>query len=105
MGILLLLLGVLAVASGALKLRARARTLVGRSPFAIAEFWAGTLTVIASALGLSRMRPLAWLVVLGVSGLIAVASVSHIRSIIDLERRRQASREARLETFLKSEDR
>ncbi len=105
MGILLLLLGVLAVVSGGLKLRARVRSLLGPSPFAVAEVWAGAFTIIASGLGLSRLRPLAWLVVFGISGLIVVALATHIRSYLDLERRRQASREARLTSFLKAEDR
>lgn len=105
MGILLLLLGVLAAASGGLKLRARVRSLLGRSPFAVAEVWAGLVAIITSGLGLSRLRPLAWIVVLSLSGLIVTASALHIRSYIDLERRRQASREARLQTFLNTRDR
>jgi hypothetical protein len=99
MGILLLLLGLLAVVSGAFKQRARVRKLVGRS-LAVAETTVGALTVIGSGLGLSRVRPLAWTVVGGVSGLILLASVVHVRRSMRLREEQEASEGARLKSYL-----
>jgi hypothetical protein len=100
MGILLLLLGLLAVVSGAFKQRARVRKLVGRSSLAVAETTVGALTVIGSGLGLSRVRPLAWTVVGGVSGLILLASVVHVRRSMRLREEQEASEGARLKSYL-----
>jgi hypothetical protein len=100
MGILLLLLGLLAVASGGFKLRGRVRKLLGRSPLALAETTVGALTVIGSGVGLARVRPLAWTIVVGVSGLILLASLEHVRKSVHLRREQEASEEARLKSHL-----
>ena len=65
MGVLLLLLGLLAAASGGFKLRPRVRLLLGYSSLAVAEVVLGALTIIGSGIGLARARPLAWAVVVG----------------------------------------
>lgn len=103
MGILLLLLGLLSVLSGSFKLRAHVRSLLGRSSLAVAEIAAGAITIIGSGIGLSRVRPLAWAVVLGVSGLILLASVVHVRTYMSHQRQREASGEARLRSFLNAD--
>lgn len=105
MGILLLLLGLLAVLSGGFKLRAHVRSLLGRSSLAVAEIAAGTATVIGSGIGLSRVRPLAWGAVFGVATLILVASAAHIRSYLRHRQKRLASTEARLRSYLDADSR
>ncbi len=59
LGILLFLLGLLAAAFGGLKLRSRVRSLLRTS----LETAVGVLTVLGSGVGLARVRPLAWAVV------------------------------------------
>ena len=103
MGMLLLLLGLLAVGSGGFKLRARVRALLGRSSLAVAETTVGALTVIGSGIGLSQVRPLAWTVVGGVSGLILLSSIAHVRRSVRIRREREASEAARLKSYLGSE--
>ncbi len=100
MGILLFLLGLLAAASGGLKLRSRVRSLVGSSPIAVAETAVGVLTVLGSGAGLSRVRPLAWTVVAVASALIVVSSVSQVRMARRRRERAKASEAARLESYL-----
>jgi hypothetical protein len=102
-GILLLLLGVLAAASGALKLRGRARSLVGTSPLAVVEAVAGGLTVLGSGMGLARQRPLAWTVV-GIVALVVVGSTTiHARRVAVHRRARRASEELRFTTYVRGE--
>ena len=103
MGILLLLLGVLAAASGAVKLRSRVRSLVGSSPLAVVETVAGALTVLGSGAGLARVRPLAWTVVALVVGLIVVSSVAHLRAALHRREKREASEETRLKVYLQTQ--
>jgi hypothetical protein len=66
-GVLLFLLGVLAAASGGLKLRSRVRSLLGVSPLAVAETAIGVLTILGTGVGLAHVRPLAWVVVVAVA--------------------------------------
>jgi hypothetical protein len=94
-GILLLLLGMLAAGSGALKLRSHARALLGASPLAVVELAAGALTVIGSGIGLARLRPLAWAAVGVVALLIIVSTVAHTRVVVTRQRARSASEERR----------
>ena len=103
MGILLLVLGVLAAASGGVKLRSRVRSLVGSSPLAVAETVAGALTVLGSGAGLARARPLAWTVVTLVVGLIGVSSVAHVRAALRRREKRDASEELRFKTYLQTQ--
>lgn len=102
MGILLLLVGVLAAASGGLKLRSRVRALLERPSLAVAETAAGALTVIGSGAGLARVRPLAWAVVAGVLGLILLSSVAYVRAGLRRRMKRKASEAARLKSYLQS---
>jgi predicted Kef-type K+ transport protein len=101
-GILLFLLGLLAAASGGLKLRSRVRSLLGVSPLAVAETAVGVLTVLGSGVGLARMRPLAWAVVVVATGVIAVSSTVHVRSALRRREKREASEAERLGSFLRS---
>jgi putative effector of murein hydrolase LrgA (UPF0299 family) len=102
MGILLFLLGLLAAASGGLKLRSRVRSLLGVSPLAVVETAVGVLTVLGSGAGLGRVRPLAWAVVVVAAGLIAVSSTAHVRSMLQRREKREASEAERLGSFLQS---
>jgi hypothetical protein len=104
-GILLFLLGLLAAASGGLKLRSRVRSLLGTSQLAVVETAVGVLTVLGSGVGLARVRPLAWAVVAVVSGLIVVSSVSHVRKVRWRRKRAEASEAARLASHLQRVDR
>ena len=102
MGLLLLLVGLLAVASGAIKLRPHVRSLLGRSSLAVTEIVLGAATVGASGVGLSRVRPLAWAVVAGALGLTLVSSLAYMRRALRHGQGRKASEEARLESHLGS---
>ncbi len=103
MGVLLFLLGLLAAASGGLKLRSRVRSLVGSSPLAVAEAAVGVLTVLGSGVGLARVRPLAWGVVVVTSGMIVVSSVSLVRKARRHRESAKASEAARLASHLQQE--
>jgi hypothetical protein len=100
MGILLLLLGILAGLSGAVKLRGHARTGLGRPRLARAELVLGALLVLGSAAGLARARPLAWMAVALTAGAVAVSSVLHLRKWRAHWRRRVESEGDRLEEYL-----
>ncbi|MBI4419730.1 MAG: hypothetical protein HY560_02820 [Gemmatimonadetes bacterium] len=102
MGILLYVLGLLAAASGGFKLRSRERALLGRSTLALAEAVAGAATVLASGMGLGRLRPLAWAVVGGVSALIVLSSVMHVRKAVGRRKHREASEAERLKSYIQS---
>ena len=104
MGILLFLLGLLAAASGGLKLRARVRSLVGNSSLAVAETIVGVLTVLGSGVGLARVRPLAWAVVAVASGLIVASSLSLVGKARRHRERAEASEAARLAGYLQRVD-
>ncbi len=103
MGILLLLIGILSVASGAFKMRERVRSYFGSSSLAFAEIVGGGLIIIASGAGLSRLRPAAWTAVAVVLALIVVSSSAHARRAAQHRRRREQSAEARLETYVQSD--
>jgi len=105
MGILLWVLGTLALGAGAIKLRGRTRVLVGRSPLAVAEIGAGVALVAGAGLGLGRTRPLAWLAV-GVTLVLIVASaVAHGRRLARATEARERSAERRLRQYLEVPDR
>ncbi len=104
MGIVLFVLGLLAAASGGLKLRSRVRSLVGSSSLAVAETIVGVLTVLGSGMGLARVRPLAWAVVAVASGLIVASSVSLAREAQRHRNRAEASEAARLASYLQRGD-
>ncbi len=100
MGILLLLVGLLAFVSGGLKLRGRARTLVAPSRAAAVETAVGALTILASGVGLARVRPAAWLLVGVALGSVLLSSVLHTRRLRAHHRRRADSEEQRLREFM-----
>ncbi|HEX9730105.1 MAG TPA: hypothetical protein VGA37_16535 [Gemmatimonadales bacterium] len=96
MGILLLLIGVLAAASGALKLRVRARAVHDVTRLAATEVVMGALTVLGSGMGLARIRPVAWTVVVAVLGLMFLSGVVHVRTTVRRIAEREASEDERL---------
>ena len=98
------LLGLLAAASGGLKLRSRVRSLQGMSRLAVAETAVGVLTLLGSGVGLARVRPLAWAVVAMVFSLIVVSSSAHVRKALRHRERREASEAARLASHLAADD-
>ncbi len=100
MGVLLILLGLLAAVSGALKLRARVRSLLGISRLAVAETAVGALTVLGSGAGLADLRPLAWVVVAVTFLLIVVSSTAHARETLRRRGIREASEAARLASHI-----
>ncbi|MGD2135231.1 MAG: hypothetical protein PVF27_03680 [Gemmatimonadales bacterium] len=101
-GILLWLLGLVAIGSGALKLTPRVRALVGRAPLALAEVVVGVLVALGSGLSLGRVRPLAWTVVVLTGALVVVSSVRHARRVAERYRRRRQSEDERLRRHLQA---
>jgi len=102
MGILLLLVGLLAVVSGALKLRTRGRARIGSSTLAGAEAVAGGLLVIGAGVGLARVRPIAWLTVALVLVLIVASTSAHVRRTLRHSKCLEASEGRRLRSYLQS---
>ncbi|MDH3291410.1 MAG: hypothetical protein OEO20_09675 [Gemmatimonadota bacterium] len=102
MGILLWVVGALALASGGLKLRGRVRATVGTARIAVWETAVGALTAVGSGVGLARERPLAWTAVAVTLGFVVVSSVVHIRRTARLRRSREESAEMRLRSHLES---
>lgn len=100
MGILLFVLGLLAVGSGGIKLRhgAPARA------WALAELLLGAATVLASGLGIARARPVAWAVVAALAALVIGSSWVHLRGAVEAARERAASEAARLREHLSGPD-
>jgi cation transporter-like permease len=105
MGILLWVLGALALGSGAMKLRARTRALLGTSQLAVAEVVAGGVAAAGAGLGLARLRPLAWLAVAVVLVLVAASAVSHARRLARRAEERDRSAERRFRRYLELPDR
>jgi hypothetical protein len=101
MGILLLLLGVLAAGSGAVKLTARARRHHPAGPLATVEAIVGVALVVASGLGLARIRPV-WAAVV-VTGLVVIASsATALRRARAARAERTASEGLRLRQYVES---
>jgi hypothetical protein len=102
MGILLWVVGALALASGGLKLRGQVRATVGTSRIAVWETAVGALTAVGSGVGLARERPLAWAAVAVALGLVGVSSVVHVRRTARLRQLREESAESRLRSYLEN---
>lgn len=99
MGLLLYLVGLLALLSGFTKLRRAVRAGLSRSPLPMVETAAGTAVVAASALGLARWRfaPL----IVAVTLLLMIASLSeHIRRSLQSRRGQLGSEAERLERHI-----
>ncbi len=104
MGILLFLVGLLAVGSGGIKLRHRG-TEAGRvARLAVWEIVVGGVVVIGSGLGLSRVRPAAWTVAVVTLALIFVSTRVSVRSALRDHARRQVSEGARLQRHLEADE-
>lgn len=95
-GILLWLVGLVALGSGAVKLTPRSRALVGRAPLAVAEVVAGAAVAVGSGLSLGRVRPLAWTAVAVTLALVVVSSAWHARRVAERYRHRTHSEAERL---------
>ena len=100
MGVLLFLLGLLAVASGSLKLRSPVRSLLGISPLAVSETAIGVLTILGVGVGLAGVRPLAWAVVALVFLLVAASSIAHVRKALRRREKRESSESKRLASHI-----
>lgn len=99
MGLLLYLVGLLALVSGFTKLRRAARSGPGRSSLAVAEMAVGTTVVLASALGLARSRFATVTVVVTV--LLVIGSLSeHMRRSLQSMRGQLGSEAERLERHI-----
>jgi hypothetical protein len=99
MGLLLFLVGLLAIVSGALKLRERMRTTLGASRLAPLEVIVGGSVVLGSGLGLSR-TPVAPLVVAVTLGLVVASAVVQVRRAARLRKSREISEEERLQSYV-----
>ena len=105
MGVLLILVGLLACVSGGLKMRGRVQDTIGRSPLAIGEAVTGAIALLGSGMGLSRVRPLAWTVVVLAIGLTLVSTWTHARQVARYVKRQETSEALRLKAFLLSRER
>ncbi len=99
MGLLLFLVGLLALVSGALKLRPRMRDALGTPPLAVAEVVAGALVVVGSAAGLSRTPVAPW-VVAATLLLVVAAVVAQARRAGRWRRSREMSEAERLQSYV-----
>jgi len=104
MGVLLLLVGVLTLASGAVKLRERARSAGGNSSLALAEVIVGLGVIVGSGVGLSQLRPTAWALVALALTLIVMSTWRHASQVAQKVKKRQASEEWRLKAHLMSQN-
>jgi hypothetical protein len=100
MSVLLVLVGLLTLASGAVKLRSRVRTMTGHSPLAVVEALLGATAVVGSGLGLSRVRTAAWTLVVVALGITLTSTWVHTRRVVRYLRKRQMSEEWRLKAHL-----
>jgi hypothetical protein len=100
MGILLWVLGALALGSGAIKLRGHTRDRLGHSRLTTTELVAGALLAAGAGLGLARVRPLAWLAVVTVLVVVAASAVSHAKRIARQAAERDRSAEQRFRRYL-----
>lgn len=100
MGILLLVVGLLGLASGGLKLRGRVRETLGYSPLAVAEAVVGAITLTGSGIGLARARPLAWTLVAVTLVLTVLSTWAHARLVGRYVKKREESEALRLKAYL-----
>lgn len=105
MGILLWVLGALALGSGTIKLRGRTRDALGLSRLTTAELAGGAVLVAGAGLGLARIRLLAWVVVVMVLGIVAASAVSHAKRVARHLSDRDQSAEQRFRRYLNQRNR
>jgi len=105
MGVLLWVLGALALGSGAIKLRGRTRDTLGASRLTKAELVAGAAIAAGAGLGLARVRPLAWLAVVTVTVVICASAVSHVKRVVRRAAERDRSAEQRFRRYFEQRDR
>jgi len=95
MGILLLVVAAIGVASGLLKMRPRPRAQVGLSLLTVFETVLGALTLLGAGAGLARARPLAWTMVFLVLSFVVWSSTVHAQRVLAQHRARDDSAEDR----------
>jgi membrane protein implicated in regulation of membrane protease activity len=100
MGILLWVLGAVALGAGAIKLRGRTRDTLGPSRLTTAELAGGAVLVAGAGLGLARVRLLAWVAVVIVLVVVAVSAVSHAKRIARRAAERDRTAEQRFRRYL-----
>lgn len=100
MGILLFVIGLLAVGSGTAKIVRGPAAADDRRSFAVVEVVVGAAVILGSGLGLAGARPLAWTAVGTAAVAIAWSSVVHVRAGLRDHARRAASEEVRFRRFL-----
>ena len=100
MGLLLYLVGLLALISGVHKLRKRIRAGSAASATAIAEVVVGASVVLASAAGVSRTRAAPWLVAAALA-VILVSLYTQVRRAVLISDQRLESEAERLEQHVK----
>lgn len=100
MGILLLVLGLVAAVSGAVKLRRGARERFGTGPLALAEVVVGVVLVLGSGAGVGGVRPLAWSLVACGAAAILLSGTAHLRAGARASRERRASEGERFRRYV-----
>ena len=100
MGLLLYLVGLLALASGTARVLRAKRRGRGQSPFALAEILTGAAVVLASGLGLARWSGAPVVVIVAVAVIVASLIDGARRTLRDRDRA-MASEADRLERYMK----
>lgn len=100
MGLLLFLVGSLALVSGGVKLWRRSRRASGAAGAAVAETVLGAFTVLAAGVGLARVRPAAWTLVALVLVVVALSLAAEMRRVLGERDRREASEGERLRRYV-----
>ena len=95
-----MLAGLLGTVSAVAKLRARVRSTIGYSPVSVAELLVGTVALVGSGVGFSRVRPVAWTLVVLAIGLTLFSTWTHIRLLGRYVKRREQAEALRLQTYL-----
>jgi len=101
MGILLFLIGLLALGSGAFKLLRPGHGSGWRPSSALVEVAVGAAVILGSGMGLGRARPLAWTAVAAAAAAITAGSAAHLRAGLREQARRNSSEEARFRQRLR----
>ncbi len=101
MGLLLYLVGLLALVSGATHIWGQTRRGMSRSPFALAEIAAGVIVVLASAVGLSRWSGAPFVVVFALA-IVTISVSERVRGTLAIRRQRLASEAERLESRVRT---
>jgi len=102
MGVLLVVLGGLALATSLTTLLRHRKAAVGSAPIVRVELVAGVVAVAGAAADAGRYRPLAWAIVIATVGAIALGLYGRARALREASRRRESTAALRLEQALRS---